>query len=272
MILETYFMIRGGSSGSDWGSKLIIAIIASVVCIYDYKTNEKRLDYFWVYLTSSLIWSGVELLAQLGGTRVFQEKYLFGINVTNSLWLTIPIQGMAEAGAIAILGLFFADRIIDKDTRKRNLILFVILMSFMLLMLRNGINYNNVNAGGKVHSRREFSRFIISFFMLMLIAPGIYWLSTTDSEHRKRGLFMLYVMIIFGAWWNFLSWLSGDRWIEVGVRNSDGSYSNLRRADPLAEFLLLTYDAIIEIAFAYLTFLAIPYLLGLIKIEDSLEE
>ncbi|MFX1339888.1 MAG: hypothetical protein ACFFDK_14845, partial [Promethearchaeota archaeon] len=61
MIFESVFLIRGGSFGNDWGQKLIVAIIGIIACMYDYKTNEKRLDYFWVFITGTIIWSAVEL-------------------------------------------------------------------------------------------------------------------------------------------------------------------------------------------------------------------
>lgn len=94
---------------------------------------------------------------------------------------------------------------------------------------------------------------------------AIVWYVTTDSEARKRGLMMYVMMVIFIAWWTFLEWLTGQRWIEVGVVNSDGTYSNLRRAPPLIEFGALAFDFVIEVSLIYVPFLAIPYWLKLIK-------
>lgn len=269
MIFESIFLIRGGSVGFDWGRKLITAILAILVCIYDYKKNEKRLDYFWVFLTGTLIWSAVELSMQLTGGRVLQEKYLFGLNVTNFLWLTIPIQAMAEAGAIAIMGMYFGDRIMNKETRKTNVIIFSFFLAYFLLMLRNGINYNNVDVGGEVPSRREMFSLNAIIGVAIIISPAIYWLITTDSESRKRGLYMILVMTIWASWWNYLSWLTGQRWIEVGIKNPDGSYSNLRRADPFLEIWAFVYNTLFEIVLVYAPFLAIPYLLGLIKSDEA---
>jgi len=269
MIFESVFLVRGGIGGYDWGQKLIIAILAIVVSIYDYKKNEKRLDYFWVFLVGTIIWSAVELSIQLTGGRVLQEKYFFGLNVTSMLWFTIPIQAMAEGGAIAIMGMFFGDRIMSKETRKKNTIFFALFLLFFLLMLRGGIRYTNVNVGGKVPSRREMFSLNSVVGVMIIISPAIYWLITTDSESRKRGLYMILIMTIWAFWWNYLSWLTGQRWIEVGTKNSDGTYTNLRRADDLLEFWALVYNSIFEIVLVYAPFLAIPYLLGLIKSKEA---
>ena len=269
MILESVFLVRGGSVGYDWGQKLIISILAIIVCLYDYKTNEKRLDYFWVFLTGTLIWGAVELSIQLTGQRVFQEKYLFGLNVSSLLWLTIPIQAMSEAGAIAIMGLYFGDKLLNRETQKKYMIIFILFLALFLLRLNNGINYNNVNVGGKVPSRREMFSLRGLIGVAVIITPVFYWLIKTNSESRKRGIYMISVMTIWAFLWNFLSWLTGQRWIEVGTMNSDGSYSNLRRADPILEFWAFIYNTIFEIVLVYAPFLAIPYLLGLIKTEDG---
>jgi hypothetical protein len=57
--------------------------------------------------------------------------------------------------------------------------------------------------------------------------------------------------------------------VEIGTKNPDGTYSNLRRAEPIVEFSVIIYNAVVEIALIYMPFLAIPYLLGLIKSEES---
>ena len=269
MIYESVFLIRGGGGGYDWGLKFIISIIATLVCIYDYKVNERRLDYFWVFVTGTIIWGAVELSMQLMGGRVLQEKYFFGLNVTSMLWFTIPIQCMAEAGAIAIMGLYFGDRMMSKESRNKNIIIFALFLLVFLVMLRGGISYTDVDVGGKVPSRREMFSLNSVVGVAIIISPAIYWLIKTDSESRKRGLYMILTMTIWAFWWNFLSWLTGQRWIEVGTKNSDGTYSNLHRANEMLEFWAFVYNSIFEIVLVYAPFLAIPYLLGLIKSKES---
>ena len=271
MIFESIFMIRGVDFGQDFGRKLIFSIIAILMCCYDWKTNEKRKDYFWVFLSASICWSLVELALQLGGTRVLHEKYLFFINITNMPWLTIPLQGMSEAGFVVVLGILFGDRILNEETRKKWIIIFCICLSmFILLFVPYGIGYDSVNAGDpNIPSRRDMFTLSSIIFIIILSGFAIIWLITNDSEYvRKRGIYMYIIMISFVAWWTFLGWITGERWIEVGTVNSDGTYSNLRRAPPLIEFGALAYDILVEVSLIYIPFLAIPYLLGLIKSEE----
>jgi hypothetical protein len=264
VLFESVFMVRGGSFGEDFSLKLIISIVSFLVCVYDWKKNE-RYDYFWVFLTGSIIWTCAETILQLLGTRLIQQKYIFGIDITDQLWITIPLQGISEGAAIAIMGLFFGDLILNPETRKKGLIIFAFLLSLLLINFYRGINFENVDVGGNVPSRRNIFTPLSLIYLFLLILPAIYWLIKTNPESRKRATSMYLVMVIFATIWTLIEWLTGQRWIEMGIQNPDGTYSNLRRAPPIVEFLALGYDVVIEIALAYVPFLAIPYLLRLIK-------
>ena len=109
MLFENIFMIRGGAFGTDFGIKLIFSIITILICIYDWKTNDKRLDYFWVFLTATLILIMAEVMMQTTGIRAIREKYLFGIDITTWLWLTIPLQAISEIAYVAIVGVLFGE-------------------------------------------------------------------------------------------------------------------------------------------------------------------
>ena len=275
MLFESIFMIRGGTFGTDFGLKLIMSIITILICIYDWKTNDKRLDYLWVFLTGTLILIMGEVMMQSFGVRAIREKYLFGINITTWLWLSIPLQAISEAAYVAIIGVLFGDRIMKEESRKLWTSIFIIFLisRFLipsLVLVSMGYNFTNVNAGDpNIPSRRDLFQFgtVISISILSFIA--IFWLAKTDSETRKRGLYTFFVMLIFSIAWTLSEWVIGQRWIEVGISNPGGTYSNLRRADPLLEFSALAYDTVIEMALAYTAFLAIPYLLKLIKSEND---
>jgi len=80
---------------------------------------------------------------------------------------------------------------------------------------------------------------------------------------------MFFAGLIYSICWTLSEWVIGQRWIEVGIQNPSVTNSNLRRADPLLEFSALAYDTIIEMALVNTAFLAIPYLLKLIKSENN---
>ena len=78
MILESIFIIRGGDLGDDWTAKLFLAILGICFCIYDYRINANRMDYFWVFITGTITWCILEGIMQLLGVRQLQDKFLFG--------------------------------------------------------------------------------------------------------------------------------------------------------------------------------------------------
>ncbi len=264
MLLESVFITRGGFWGEEYGFKLLFAIVAVIICVVDWKWKERK-DYFWVFLTGFIFWSLVELALQLIGIRKMPNRFLFGFEI--SIWLSIPLQGLSEGVTVGIVGLFITDLYIDKKTRKHAMLVFIVIVILIsCIMFSHGVYVPNV--GGDVPSRREVFP-LFSLILFVLIAPVIYWLVTTDRKTRKRGLYMFIVMFILGCIWYIVYWLSGQRWVEIGILNPDGTYSNLRRASMVIELLVIVYNAIVEIALIYMTFLAIPYLIGLIKPETD---
>jgi hypothetical protein len=106
---------------------------------------------------------------------------------------------------------------------------------------------------------------IIAIIIIMILS---YWLIKAENHTRKRALYMFLMTATLGIWWNLMDWATGNRWVEIGIKNSDGTYSNLRRAHPIIEFSLLLYDGVVEIAMAYLAFMAVPFILGRIESEQ----
>ncbi|MHA1292039.1 MAG: hypothetical protein ACTSQJ_05155 [Promethearchaeota archaeon] len=262
MLLESIFIVRGGFWGEEYDYKLLFAAIAIFICILDWKWKDRK-DYFWVFVISFIFWSSVEFALQITGIRDMPNRYLFGARI--SPWFSIPLQGLAEGTTVGIIALFIADLYLDKNTKKFSfLVLGIIVVLITLIMFSHGIYTPNI--GGNVPSRREVFP-IWELFIIILIAPAIYWIITTDNISRKRGIYMFITMFILGCVWYLMYWLSGQRWVEIGTKNPDGTYSNLQRAPPLLEFLVILYNSFVEISLIYMPFLALPYLLGLIKPE-----
>jgi hypothetical protein len=260
MLFESIFIIRGGFWGEEYDFKLLFAVVAVAICVFDWKWK-KRKDYFWVFLTGFIFWSGVELLLQVVGIRDMPNRYLFGVEIP--YWLSIPLQGLSEGTTVGVVGLFITDLYLDKSTRKHSVWFFVVIVILLnLIMFSHGIYVPNV--GGEVPSRRDMFS-ILQLILIVLVAPAIYWLVKTDQQSRKRGIYLFIIMFLLGLLWYIAYFLSGQRWIEIGIKNPDGTYTNLQRVPMGLEVLLLIYGAAIEIALAYMPFLAIPYLLGLIK-------
>jgi hypothetical protein len=261
------YIIRGGYFGWEFTLKLVYVILGLIICIYDWKKN-KRKDYFWVLIFGTLLYLGSEIMLFLFGGRVMQEKYLFGINVTSMHWLTIPLLVLADVVVIALIAIFFADRLRNPETRKKWGIIFIIwvvgrdLIPYIILF-GLGYNYANVSAGDlSIPSRRNMTETGTLIALSIMIAIGLIWLFRTDKNSRKRGLYMFGVMLILMIVWTFGEWLAGQRWIEIG---EDPTYEY---AQPLLQFGMLMYDIVIEMGLFTLCFLAIPSLLKLIKKQD----
>ena len=264
MLLESIFIVRGGFWGEEYDFKILFALIAVGITILDWRLKGRK-DYLWVFLTGFIFWSLVELILYLLNIRDMPNRYLFGMNIP--IWFSIPLQGLSEGVSVGIMGLCITDLYLDRETRKYSFITFIIVVFGMaLVMFSHGIYTPNV--GGDVPSRRDVFP-LWSLLIPILVAPAIYWFLTTDKISKKRGFCMFVTMFILGSIWYVFYWLSGQRWVEIGSKNPDGTYSNLRRAEPIIEFSVIIYNAAVEIALIYMPFLAIPYLLGLIKSENS---
>jgi hypothetical protein len=71
---------------------------------------------------------------------------------------------------------------------------------------------------------------------------------------------MFVYMVIFGAVWAATQVAIGGRWVEV-----DAAGGGYERAGPLITLFALSWDVIIEIALAYVLFLALPVWLRLMR-------
>ncbi|MHA1438775.1 MAG: hypothetical protein ACTSPD_14490 [Promethearchaeota archaeon] len=270
-------MVRGGVGvgpfNTDFNIKFIFAIIVVLLILFDWKKND-RLDYFWVSVFGTIIWSTAEFFLQLSGTREFQQNYLFGIPLP--LFIAIPFQGLVEGAFIAVICLFFADLMKDDKNKKWAIIGFTILMVLLFIGAFLG-GIHEPNYGGDVPSRRKMTSIISLFFLGVFIYANItFFLIKPKSEEsrigkylkiyptdkdRKRGEYLFLFMTVFGTVWTIAEYLAGTRWIEIGTIDST------EHAPPLVEFFWLTFDIIIEITVAYIPFYTLPLGLKLIKSE-----
>ena len=85
---------------------------------------------------------------------------------------------------------------------------------------------------------------------------------TPSIGDKKRGIYLLSLLLIYGTVGTIGMYLAGGRWIEIGVSG------NTQHADPLTEFLALAYNVMFEYAFAYSLAFTIPLGLKLIKSKE----
>jgi hypothetical protein len=94
-------MIRGGIFGFNFNLKLIFIGIALFCCIYDIITK-RRLDYVWVFIVGTIIWTGFESFMFFTGARSMPSAVLLGFDIPPIIY--IPLMGMSER-ALSYIGL-----------------------------------------------------------------------------------------------------------------------------------------------------------------------
>lgn len=263
MLLENIYQIRGstgvGPFGNDWTIKFCLVFVCLAFCFWDQRTK-KRNDYWWIFIVGSLLWGGAEALLQLTGIRQILPRILFGTELP--LWISISMQGIVEGALIGVGCTFYGDRILDRATRKKNVLLFTIWMGilFIAALVRPILEgYSGPNYGGEVISRRNMFSPLPVILLCVMIGISVLFYIWASEDLRNRVLLMFILMLIFGTVWTFGEWIAGTRWIEVGIP------PNFTHAPPVIEFWALTWDVVVEIAFAYVPFFAIPGFLKLIK-------
>ena len=271
MLNDTVFMIRDGTFGSGFEQKLIFSLIAVGLCFIDWCENNKRKDYFWVFLFGTIIWTAAEFLQQLSGVREMDAGTLWGLQIP--LFFSLILQGAFEGAFIAIWGLFAADRLISRDKRKK--IIGIITWSGYTIYAVIGTLFQMKSAkdvGGDVASRRNMLAPMAIIFLVSILALDIIWMWRCGNNTKRKRILVFYLsMMIFAAIWTMSEFIANTRWIEVGIIISS------TRAEPFVEFLALTWDVTVEIAAAYVPFLIIPYILKLVsnqsieKIEEKKE-
>jgi len=265
--MANVYIIRGGFFGWEFTHKLVYVIFGLILCVYDWKKN-KRKDYFWIFIFGTMLYIGSEIMLFFFGGRVMQENLLFGINITSMPWLWIPLLSVGDVVMLAVIALFFADRIRETETRKKWGILFVVWLVCRdvlpyVILFSLGYTFDTVPEGDPfIYSRRNMTETGTLISLSLFVIIGVIWLIRTEKKSRKRGLYMIGVMIILLTVWSFGEWFSGQRWIEVG---SEGGPWTL--APALLQFGMFTYDIVIEMGLFTLCFLAIPATFKLIKPE-----
>ena len=262
------FIIRGGFFGWEFTIKLLYVIFGLALCIYDWKKN-KRKDYFWIFIFGTMLYLGSEVMLFFSEGRVMQEKLLFGMDITSMHGLWIPLLALGDVVMLAVIALFFADRIRNSETRKKWGTLFIVWLVCRnvlpyIILFGLGNTFDTISIGDPlIYSRRNMIEMGTLIALSLMVGIAIIWLVKTDKKSRKRGLYMIGAMLILMTVWSFGEWFAGQRWIEVG---SEGSWTH---APPILEFAMFAYDIIIEMGLFTLCFLAVPHFLKLIKSEKQ---
>jgi hypothetical protein len=253
MNLATIYIIRGAGFGRDFTPKLLIAFITIGMVLWDWR-RQRRLDYLWVFVCGSLLWAAAEALLTLQGIRHMPVRSLFGQPL--SLTLSWVIQGMSEGAFVAVVGLFVGDRILNRSTRISGLIAGVVVLGTIALATFRSRRFL---LALEPASRRNLldSRALLALAVLSLLVIVFY---VIRKRWRQRTLMMFGFMVCLATVWSSTQVAVGGRWVEI-----DSAGYGYERAGSLITFSALAFDVVVEIALVYVSFLAIPVLLGLLR-------
>ena len=246
------YMIRAFGTGTGFGPQVWLLILALALAGGD-GWRHRRGDYGWVLLAGTLTWTAVELTLQLSGMRIMPDRTLLGMSLP--LLVSAPLQGAAEGGAIAVLGLFIGDGLLHRETRTAaiwRLLALCVLAVVPILLYGETMR--------EVTSRRNILAVpSILFCFVLLGADAVFWMRWRAL--RRRVVAMLAALLAIGTSWTIAAFIAGGRWIEV-TGSAPGTYA---RANLVWQALGLSYDVIIEFACAYVAFLALPAMLGVLS-------
>jgi hypothetical protein len=154
---------------------------------------------------------------------------------------SLIIQGLQEGGLITTLGLYFGDRIDQPSS------IIVFHMFLLLAIISVCAQKNLIRSSRRMVNTRASLTFIGS-----ATACDIYYALCLYKEHMMRQLRMFVVMVYFSAWWTCATWWIGSRQVEV--RDTALNPNGVITKTAINTIMVLTYDVVFEIGFAYLLF------------------
>lgn len=253
------YMVRGSAFGSEFNFKLALCLVTVGLVAWDRYRN-KRWDYAWVLLVGAVLLTLAEIYMQLRGTRSLPDRVLFGRELP--LAVSALLQGISEGAFVAVFGLFFADRILQRKSRKQALVGLGLTMCLVALLVV--LRAAHSDSSGQAAGRRDIAA-VGPLMLLVLVLAFDTWFWWRRPQFRRRSLLMAAAMLALVATWTVTSTLTGGRWVKVPGATS-GSF---QRASAAVSISALTFDVVFEVVMASVPFFAIPALLGLMKPSPS---
>lgn len=256
-------MIRNGQFAYNYEFKLVLILIGILICVFFILFQDKK-DYFYIFITGMVVWSGYETIITFLGIRGVIAAYFMGRELN---WLiAVILRGSSEGAVVALVGIIFGDYIPHKKYRKIAIpTAIIVLFYFVTRTLMNSLPSRDI--GGAVGSRREvFEWQSVLFFVIISFIVISWYIKENNAKRKKRARNMFIVLIIFSSIWSIAQYIANTRWIEMKT-NTLLAYTH---APFLVEVFVFSWDIIFEISMCYVSFLVIPYFFILIRNEESL--
>ena len=241
---DRYNIVRIGDFATNANTKINYCLFSIALCLEEYITNNST-DCFMLLGYSTLIWTFIEFFLHTSHTRIIKPMvYYYNQNDHTIVphYLGLFLQGFQEGGVITTIGLYFGDRIFSYN----HMVGLHILISFIVLNVCNKTKSITRNSVRQVNTTSS---------LIGMSSITIYNINSFYQypEHRHRQLYMFFVMMYVSYWWTLAAWYNGFRKVEVYIKDENDHYV-LKKSNIFDTALVLSYDVIIEIAMAYLSF------------------
>ena len=243
MTLDNYYIIRIGDFATNANTKIYYSIFTLLLCLYDYLSNHSN-DCFVIMSYSTIIWTIIEIFLHVTNTRVIKPMNLHFIHRIYKVptYIGVFLQGFQEGGCVTTIGLFFGDRLFQWQ--------YVIYLHFL-------IGYIVYNVAKKERINNCCSKRLVNSYSSLLLMSIVTLHDLKNMyqypNHFYRQLQMLFVMIYVCLFWTCITWYKGFRKVEVYKLNENNQELILPHS-LLNTFVVLLYDVVFEIGFAYLFF------------------
>jgi len=254
-MIENIYMIRNGALGTNFEMKVLFTTVGVLICLYDWLTRRRK-DYLWVFLLGAMGGFLAEWALQVSGNRVMPQNYLWGYPIP--IWASALLRATCEGSAFMIVCLFFTDRLLEGKGRLRWCVFLLLTAAFIVVSSLVG-RHAFKDIGGLVASRRHIFEPKVVLGLLGLMFFDAAWLAKAKKPVYRRAMYFFLIVAVLTSCWTMAEYAANTRWIEI----ARAGY--LLEAAPLLEFIVFVWDILAETAFIYLAFLALPYILGLIK-------
>jgi hypothetical protein len=201
-------MIRNGQFASNYEFKLVLILIGILICVLFIVFQDKK-DYFYIFITGMVVWSGYETIITLLGIRGVITANFMGMELN---WLlAVILRGSSEGAVVALVGIIFGDYFPQKKYRKIAIpSAIIVLFYFVTRTLMNSLPSRDI--GGVVGSRREvFVWQSVLFFVIISIIAISWYIKENNAKIKECARNMFIILIIFSTVWSIAQYIANTR-------------------------------------------------------------
>lgn len=237
---------RNQKSGNE--AKVLYIAISLIICLSRFLEKNNATDYFYIWAIGFLYWTLIEFALAFKGTRKgdLTRGTLFGKEL--KMWQSAILRGGAEGSAITIFGLSVADMTLERQISGYGMLGVLLQVMYLLATFRLRKPTREVDG---VTSRRSLFR-PMALIVLSAMSSYTFWYFFTlaSDVEKSRMMYTLVFLSIWGYLWHFIAYFGNTRWFEWGAKKPGNLF---------VQAFGFTFDSVIEIALAYVFFLAVYF-------------